>query len=116
MTITERRNGPVTILDLKGKFTLDDGVGEFRDTIRTLLEHGNTQILLNYDVVYMDSAGLAELVNAYVTVRNQGGTIKLLNLTKRIGPGLHVITRLLTVFENYGDERQALASFRAEQS
>jgi anti-anti-sigma factor len=116
MTVTERRNGPVTILDLGGQFTLEHGVAEFRDIIRTLLERGQTQILLNYDIAYMDKAGLHELAKASLTVKNHGGTVKMVNLTKRIGPGLHVIGALLAVFENYDDEAKALASFQGNQS
>ena len=113
MTITERQQGDVTILDLAGKLTLDHEVAEFRDTIRTLLEQGKKQILLNLDrVPYMDAAGVDELVRSWRTVNEHGGILKIVNLTKRIGPGLLVIPKLLTVFEAFDEEQKALASFR----
>ena len=117
MTITERQQGDVTILDLAGKLTLDHEVAEFRDTIRTLLEQGKKQILLNLDrVPYMDAAGVDELVRSWRTVNEHGGILKIVNLTKRIGPGLLVIPKLLTVFEAFDDEQKALASFRQDRS
>jgi len=117
MSITKRQQGDVAILDLGGKLTLDDGVSEFRDTIRTLLEQGKKQILLNLDrVPYMDAAGVDELVKSWRTVNEHGGILKIVNLTKRIGPGLLVIPKLLTVFEAFDDEQKALASFRQGRS
>jgi len=117
MTITERQQGDVTILDLAGKLTLDHEVAEFRDTIRTLLEQGKKQILLNLDSVpYMNAAGVDELVKSWRTVNEHGGILKIVNLTKRIGPGLLVIPKLLTVFEAFDDEQKALASFRHDRS
>jgi anti-sigma B factor antagonist len=115
VTINERLSGAVTILDLESRFMLKDGVGEFRDTIRTLLEHGHTQIRVNFNLAYMDDAALAELVRASTTVQNHGGAIKILGLTRKFGPGLMTTTRLLTVFESYDDEPKALASFRGDQ-
>ncbi len=111
LTLTERRSGPVAILDLDGQLTLEHGVREVRETIRKLVERGDTRILVNYNLAYIDSAGLAELVRAYVTARNHGGTIKISNLTKRTGPSQTVISTLLAIFEAYDDEAQALASF-----
>ncbi len=116
IAISQRRDGGVTILDLEGRLTLDQGVREFRNTIRTLLERGDTRILLNYNLVYIDSAGLAEMLNAYVTARNHGGGIKIANLNRRTGPSLAVIKTLLAIFENYDDEARALASFRADHA
>jgi anti-anti-sigma factor len=114
MTITQRRTGGVIILDLEGRFTLEQGVGEFRDTVRALLDGGAARILLNYNLAYIDSAGLAELIAAYVSARNRRATIKIANLSTRTGPGLTVIKTLLAIFETYDDEAQALASFRVD--
>ena len=117
MTITERHQGDVTVLDLAGKLTLGDEVAELRDTIRSLLEQEKQQILLNLEMVpYLDAAGFDELVNAWRTVKDHGGILKIVNLVKKIGPGLLAITKLLTVFETFDGEQQALASFRQDRS
>ena len=112
MAITQRQDGEVTILGLDGVLTADRGVHEFRETIPSLLEQGRTQILLDYDLLHMDDAGLDEILMAHATVTKHGGTMKLSGLTKRIGPGLIDIAGLLTVFNVYEDESKAIASFR----
>ena len=100
----------VTILDLSGKITLGEASGQLRSAVQEAL--GNSKkILLNLaDVNYIDSAGLGELVSAYITVKNAGGELKLLNLTKKVRD-LLVITKLVTVFDVKDDEQEAVKSF-----
>jgi len=111
MKVTTRQVDGVTILDLSGRITLGEGSVQLRDAIRDLLAKGSKQILLNLaDVNYIDSSGIGELVSAYTTVRNQGGELKLLNLTKKVHDLLQ-ITKLYTVFDVKDDEASAIASF-----
>jgi anti-sigma B factor antagonist len=111
MQIEQRAVGSVTILDLKGKITLGEGDEALKDKINSLILQGHKQILLNFgDVPYIDSAGLGEIVRTYTTVSRQGGQLKLVNLTKRI-TDLLSITKLLTVFETFDSEPEALKSF-----
>jgi anti-sigma B factor antagonist len=111
MHIEERVDGTVTILDLKGKITLGDGDEALKDKVNSLVQQGRTRILLNFaDVPYIDSAGLGEIVRTYTTVSRQGGQLKLVNLTKRI-TDLLSITKLLTVFETFDSEPDALQSY-----
>jgi anti-sigma B factor antagonist len=111
MQIDERVVNGVTILDLKGKITLGEGDEALRDRISNLLQNGNKKILLNLEgVPYIDSAGLGEVVRTYTTVSRQGGQLKLVNLTKRI-TDLLMITKLLTVFETFDTEPDALKSY-----
>ncbi|MGE3509297.1 MAG: STAS domain-containing protein [Vicinamibacterales bacterium] len=113
MTVTERASGTVTILDCSGSITLGESADVLKDKVRSLLQQGRKQILINLaGVSYIDSAGLGELVSAYTTATRQGGALKLSNLTKRI-EDLLVITKLSTVFELYEDEPAAIASFGA---
>jgi anti-sigma B factor antagonist len=111
MQIEERIVDGVTILDLKGKMTLGEGDELLKDKINSLMNQGRGKILLNLEgVPYIDSAGLGEIVRTYTTVSRQGGTMKLVNLTKRI-TDLLAITKLLTVFETYDNEPEALKSY-----
>jgi len=111
MQIEERVAGEVTILDLQGKLTLGDGDELLRDKVNSLIQQDRKKIVLNLEnVPYIDSAGLGEVVRTYTTVSRQGGSLKLLHLTKRI-QDLLSITKLLTVFETYETEAEALASF-----
>jgi anti-sigma B factor antagonist len=113
MQIDERKVGDVTILDMKGKMTLGDGDELLRAKVNAVIQAGAKKILLNLgDVPYIDSAGLGEVVRTYTTVSRQGGVLKLLNLTKRI-QDLLAITKLLTVFETYDSEPEAVKSFSA---
>jgi anti-sigma B factor antagonist len=113
MQIDERKVGDVTILDMKGKMTLGDGDELLRAKINAIIQAGAKKILLNLgDVPYIDSAGLGEVVRTYTTVSRHGGVLKLLNLTKRI-QDLLAITKLLTVFETYDSEAEAVKSFGA---
>ncbi len=111
MQIEERVVNDVTILDLKGKITLGEGDEALKDKINSLIHQNRKRILLNLaDVPYIDSAGLGEIVRTYTTVSRQGGQLKLVNLTKRI-TDLLMITKLLTVFETFESERDALTSY-----
>ena len=111
MKLTTRQVDGVTILDLSGRITLGEGSVQLRDGIRDLLSKGQKLILLNLaDVNYIDSSGIGELVSAYTTVRNQGGELKLLNLTKKVHDLLQ-ITKLYTVFDIKDDEAAAVQSF-----
>ena len=113
MQIEERSAGDVTVLDLKGKMTLGEGDELLRDKINSLLQQGRKRIVLNLeDVPYIDSAGLGEIVRSYTTIKKQDGSLKLLNLTKRISD-LLAITKLLTVFETFDSEPEAVKSFTA---
>ena len=113
MQIDERVVDGVTILDLKGKMTLGEGDELLKDKINSLLQQDKKQLLLNLEnVPYIDSAGLGEIVRTYTTVSRQGGNLKLLNLTKRI-TDLLAITKLLTVFETFDVENEAIKSFSA---
>ena len=111
MQIEERTVGDITVLDLKGKMTLGEGDELLKDKINSLMNQGRGKILMNLgEVPYIDSAGLGEIVRTYTTVSRQGGTMKLVNLTKRI-TDLLAITKLLTVFETYDNEAEALKSY-----
>jgi anti-sigma B factor antagonist len=113
MQIDERVVGDVTILDLKGKMTLGEGDELLKERINTLVGQGKKKLVLNLEAVpYIDSAGLGEIVRTYTTVSRQGGKLKLLNLTKRI-QDLLSITKLLTVFETFDSEQDAIQSFAA---
>jgi anti-sigma B factor antagonist len=113
MQITERLVGDVVILDLKGKITLGEGDELLKDKVNSIVSQNHRKIVLNLaDVPYLDSAGLGEVVRAYTTVSRQGGNLKLLNLTKRI-TDLLSITKLLTVFETFESENDAVRSFSA---
>jgi anti-sigma B factor antagonist len=111
LQIDERVVDEVTVLDLKGKITLGEGDEALKDKINSLILQNRKRILLNLeDVPYIDSAGLGEIVRTYTTVSRQGGQLKLVNLTKRI-TDLLSITKLLTVFETFDTEPEALKSF-----
>ena len=112
LTINQRTSGDVLILDLAGKITIGDGSVKLREAVRKLIEGGNKRILLNLgDVSYVDSSGIGELVSSFTTTSNVGGNLKLLNLTKKI-QDLLAITKLLTVFETFTAESEALTSFK----
>ena len=112
MTVTERAIGSVTILDVAGTITLGEGADALRDKVRSLLQQGRKQLVVNLaGVSYMDSAGLGELVRSHATATQQSAVLKLTNVTKRL-QDLLVITKLSTVFDSYDDESSALASFK----
>jgi len=114
MHISERTAGDVVIVEVSGKITLGDGGdAALKDKMRSLVQQGHKKVLLNLgDVSYVDSAGLGEIVQAYATVNKNGGTLKLLNVTKRI-KDLLSITKLLTVFDTFDNEAEAVRSFAA---
>ena len=112
MKVSTRQVDGVTILDLSGRITLGEGSVQLRDAVRDLLSKGQKHILLNLgDVTYIDSSGIGELVSAFTTVKNQGGELKLLNLTRKVHDLLQ-ITKLYTVFDVKDDEASAVASFK----
>ena len=111
MKASTRQVDGITIVDLSGRITLGEGSVVLRDTIKDLLGKGQKKILLNLgDVSYIDSSGIGELVSAFTSVRNQGGELKLLNLTKKVHDLLQ-ITKLYTVFDVKDDEATAISSF-----
>ena len=111
MQIEQRAVGDVVVLDIKGRVTLGEGDELLKDKVNSLLNQGQKKIVLNLaEVPYIDSAGLGEIVRTYTTVSRQGGNLKLLNLTKRI-TDLLSITKLLTVFETFESENDAVRSF-----
>ena len=111
MKVNSRQVDGVTILDCSGRITLGEGSVTIRDAVREDLNKGNKKILLNLgDISYIDSSGIGELVSAYTAVKNQGGELKLLNLTKKVKDLLQ-ITKLYTVFDIHDDEAHAIHSF-----
>ncbi len=108
---TNRDIGDATVLDISGRITLGEGSALLRQMVRELLEHGRKFIVLNLgDVSYIDSSGIGEMVSSYTAVRNQGGELKLLHLTKKVHD-LLLITKLFTVFDIHTDETKAISSF-----
>jgi len=112
MEISERKSGDVVIVDVSGRITLADGGDTvLKDKVRSLVQQGHKKLLLNLgNVSYVDSAGLGELVQSYATVNKNGGALKLLNVTRRIKDSLS-ITKLLTVFDTFDNEAEAVRSF-----
>ena len=111
LKINIRETADATILDLAGRITLGEGLGELRDSIREAISGARKHIVLNLaDVTYIDSSGLGQLIGSYASVTDRGGDMKLVNLQKRVSD-LMQITKLLTVFETYNTESAALASF-----
>ena len=114
MQIEERQSGEVTVIRVTGDITLNKG-GDvlLKDKVQSLLQQGKKKLLLDLGgVSYVDSAGLGQLVQVYATTKNHGGALKLLNLTKRL-KDLLVVSKLLTVFDSYESEAEALGSFGA---
>jgi len=112
LDVRERQAGDVTILDLSGSVRMGEGCITLRNSIRGLADEGKKKILLNLaSVKNVDSSGIGELIANYTTVTRDGGQLKLLNLTEKIRD-LLVITKLLTVFDAYEDEPEALNTFK----
>lgn len=112
MKIEMRTVGDAQILDCSGRITLGEGTMSIRNTVRDILQSGVKKIILNLaDINYIDSSGVGELVSTYTTVANNGGQLKLLNLTKKIRE-LLAITKLLTVFDVSDNEQTLLARFK----
>jgi anti-sigma B factor antagonist len=111
LKINVRETADATILDMSGRISLGEALGELRDSIREALAGDQKNILLNLaEVSYIDSSGLGQLISSYATVASRGGQMKLLNLQKRVND-LMQITKLVTVFETYSNEEAALKSF-----
>ena len=114
LNITERRSGSVIVVDLAGNIRLGDGSMEFRRLIRQLAQNGEKKILLNLArVTYIDSSGLGEIVAGFTSLRKVDGRMKLLHLTRRVNE-LMMITKLLTVFETFDNETEAVRSFEKD--
>ena len=112
LNIRERQAGDVTVLDMDGRITIGEGSIALRSAIRRLLEEGKKKILLNLaGVGYIDSSGIGELVSSYITINKAEGQLKLLSLTQKL-QDLLTITKLLTVFDVYDNEGEALASYK----
>jgi anti-sigma B factor antagonist len=112
MQLEQRIAGNVAIITINGDITLNKG-GDIllKDKVQSLIQQGQKNIVVDLGgVSYVDSAGLGQLVQAYATTKNKGGALKLLNVTKKL-KDLLVVTKLLTVFDTYEDEKAALASF-----
>jgi anti-sigma B factor antagonist len=109
--LSSRQVGDVTVIDVAGRITLGEGSSALRDALRELVGKNQKKILLNLgDVSYIDSSGIGELVSGFTTVTNSGGSLKLLNLNKRVKDLLQ-ITKLYTVFDVHEDEAGAIRSF-----
>jgi len=112
LNIAERQAGDVTVLDMSGKITIGEGSVALRTAIRRLLEENKKRILLNLaGVGYIDSSGIGELVSSFTAINKENGQLKLLNLTQKL-QDLLTITKLLTVFDVYESEAEALNSFK----
>ena len=111
MKIEKRKKGNVTILDLKGKILIGEGIDELRDAINGSIKANEKNLILNFDQVpYLDSTGLGEVVRSYTSVKKEGGMVKIINLTQKVRDLLSV-TKLITVFETFEDEDKAINSF-----
>ena len=112
MKVATRQVDGVTILDLSGRITLGEGSVTLRDAVHDLIAKGSKHILLNLENInYIDSSGIGELVSAFTSVRNAGGELKLLNLTKKVHDLLQ-ITKLYTVFDIWDNETSAITAFK----
>lgn len=111
LKINKREASGVTVVELGGRLTLGDASAQLRNTLRDLVAQGKKKIVLDLgEVVYIDSSGLGELVSGFTSVKNQGGQLKLSNLTQKVND-LLTITKLYTVFEIHDSEQNAVASF-----
>lgn len=109
---TPRELSGAVVVDISGRITLGEGSAMMREMLRDMLGKGQTKIVLNLgDVTYIDSSGIGELVSGFTTVKNHGGELKLLNLTKKVHDLLQ-ITKLFTVFDVHNDEASAINSFK----
>ena len=112
LSINQRQAGDVAILDLNGEVRIGDSATALRGAIRELVAAGNKKILLNLaEVGYIDSSGIGELVSSYTAINKDGGQLKLLSLTQKL-QDLLTITKLLTVFDAYDTEAEALNDFK----
>jgi anti-sigma B factor antagonist len=113
LQISIRKSGDVTIVDLRGKFTADDGESEvLRSRLEKLVGNGVHKLLLNLtDLTQIDSSGVSIIAETYVSLKQQGGRLRLLAPRGRVLQVLAVL-RLLDIVESFEDEAQALASFQ----
>ncbi|HEX7502948.1 MAG TPA: STAS domain-containing protein [Acidobacteriota bacterium] len=112
MKIEKRKKGNVTIFDLKGKILFGDGIDELRQSINTSIKDNEKQLILNFaEVPYLDSTGLGEVVRSYTTLKKEGGTVKIENLSNKV-KDLMMVTKLITVFETFNNENEAVNSFK----
>jgi len=112
MKIEKRKKGNVTILDLKGKILFGDGIEELRTSINNVIKDNEKNLLLNFsEVPYLDSTGLGEVVRSYTTIKNQGGQVKIIKLSHKV-KDLLTVTKLITVFESFENEDEAVQSFK----
>ena len=112
MQLEQRMAGDVAVISVDGDITLNKG-GDvlLKDKVQSLIQQGTKNIVIDLSrVAYVDSAGLGQLVQAYATTKNKGGALKLVNVTKKL-KDLLVVTKLLTVFDTYDDEKSAISSF-----
>jgi anti-sigma B factor antagonist len=111
MKAMSRTVDDVEIISLQGKITIGAGDTQLREVISNAVAAGKTKVLLDLSgVTTIDSSGIGELVGSYTTVTNRGGKLKLLHLPAKLNELLHV-TQLITVFEVYDNEREAIGSF-----
>jgi len=111
MTIIERQVGDVVVVDLHGRMVVGEGDRALREAVTRLADSGKARIILNLaDVSYIDSAVLSEIVRTHTTVSRKGGKLKLLSLPAKI-QDLLSMTKLVTVFETYASEDEAVRSF-----
>jgi anti-sigma B factor antagonist len=112
LSIKQRKEDGVTVLELSGRLTIGESVLSLRDAVRSAVDDGDLKFVVNLgDVNYIDSSGLGELVSIYTTVRNKKGDVKLLKLTAK-AKDLLQMTKLLTVFDTYDEEADALAALK----
>jgi len=112
MKIEKRKKGNVTVFDLKGKILFGDGIDELRQSINSSIKENEKQLVLNFaEVPYLDSTGLGEVVRSYTTLKKEGGTVKIANLTNKV-KDLMMVTKLITVFETFNNEDEAVKSFK----
>jgi anti-sigma B factor antagonist len=112
LQIADRVVEGVTVLDMQGRLVLDEA-DQFRRRIEDLIRDNRLKIVLNLkDITYIDSAGVGMMVGKYLSVRRQGGDVKLLHLSPR-STRVMTITKLATVFEAFESEEQAVRSFVA---
>jgi len=111
MKISTRKVEDVTLVDISGQIVLGPETGQLRRTVHDLVSRGDKKIILNLaEVSYLDSSGLGELIASFTTVRNQGGLLKLLNVTKKVHD-LLLVTKLYTIFDVKDNEYLAVKSF-----
>ena len=112
MKIEKRKIDDVTVFDLKGKILFGDGIDELRQSINAAIKDDEKQLVLNFaEVPYLDSTGLGEVVRSYTTLKKVGGTVKIANLSNKV-KDLMMVTKLITVFETFESENEAVKSFK----